>query len=98
MLEDSQSPQASWQLNHAAVGVRVKTEVYKNKQCEQLASECFFLEDRSRVVSYKLSTKFLRHGTFTSFFTAYMTRQSLQTLFSYLNMILYNAINIYWGK
>lgn len=36
---------------------------------EKLTSECFFLEDRSSVVSYKLSTKFRRHGTFTSFFT-----------------------------
>lgn len=35
----------------------------------KLTRECFFLEDRSRVVSYKLSTKFRRHGTFTSFFT-----------------------------
>lgn len=50
--------------------------MYKNKQGQQsvsvcfLTSECFFLEDKSRVVSYKLSTKFLRQGTFTSFFTA----------------------------
>lgn len=31
--------------------------------------ECFFLEERSSVVSYKLSTKFRKQGTFTSFFT-----------------------------
>lgn len=38
---------------------------------EKLTRECFFLEDRSSVVSYKLSTKFRRHGTFTSFFTVW---------------------------
>lgn len=36
---------------------------------EKLTKECFFLEDRSSVISYKLSTKFRRQGTFTSFFT-----------------------------
>lgn len=38
---------------------------------EKFTRECFFLEDRSSVVSYKLSTKFRRHGTFTSFFTVW---------------------------
>lgn len=36
---------------------------------EKVTRECFFLEERSSVVSYKLSTKLRRHGTFTSFFT-----------------------------
>lgn len=36
---------------------------------KKLTRECFFLEDRSSVISYKLSTKFRRQGTFTSFFT-----------------------------
>lgn len=43
---------------------------------EVLTRECFFLEDRSSVVSYKLSTKFLRHGTFTSFFTVWRGKTS----------------------
>lgn len=38
---------------------------------KRLTSECFFLVDRSRVMSYRVSTKFLRQGTFTSFFTAW---------------------------
>ena len=33
--------------------------------------ECFFLELRSKVVWYSISTKFFRQGTFTSFFTAW---------------------------
>lgn len=57
----------------AAGGVRNRG-VAKTKGAKQstrkLTSECFFLDDKSRVVSYKLSTKFLRHGTLTSFFTA----------------------------
>lgn len=80
MLEDSQRPQASRHSKHAAEGVKSEnqTEVYKSNKadnqvsvCFSLTSECFFLEDKSRVVSYKLSTKFLRQGTFTSFFTAW---------------------------
>lgn len=35
-----------------------------------ITKECFFLELRSNVVWYSISTKFFRHGTLTSFFTA----------------------------
>lgn len=82
MAEDLQRPQASGRSKHAE-GVRVQTGGAQ-KQMEQtaapgrLTSECFFLEDKSRVVSYKLSTKFLRHGTFTSFFTAYGTEDTIR--------------------
>lgn len=36
-----------------------------------ITKECFFLELRSNVVWYSISTKFFRHGTLTSFFTAW---------------------------
>lgn len=35
-----------------------------------ITKECFFLELRSNVVWYSISTKFFRQGTLTSFFTA----------------------------
>lgn len=43
----------------------------KNKGGIILTKECFFLELRSNVVWYSISTKFFRHGTLTSFFTAW---------------------------
>lgn len=43
MLEDSQRPQASGQSKHAAVGVRVKTEVYKKQTGETISVSLFLL-------------------------------------------------------
>lgn len=41
--------------------------------------ECFFLELSSNVVWYNISTKFFRHGTLTSFFTAWGQKDSSET-------------------
>lgn len=43
----------------------------KNVDGVIITKECFFLELRSNVVWYSISTKFFRHGTLTSFFTAW---------------------------
>lgn len=51
---------------------------------EKVTRECFFLEDRSSVVSYKLSTKFRRHGTFTSFFTVWRRRDDAEVMSIYI--------------
>lgn len=51
---------------------------------EKVTRECFFLEDRSSVVSYKLSTKFRRHGTFTSFFTVWRRRDNAGVMSIYI--------------
>lgn len=72
MPEDLEGAQASMQVEGVGVRNRGVAKTQRAKQsARKLTSECFFLEDKSRVVSYKLSTKFLRHGTFTSFFTAW---------------------------
>lgn len=64
-----------------------------------LTSECFFLEDKSRVVSYKLSTKFLRHGTFTSFFTACTTQDVTHSgTMGLCPLQTSSASDAYWGK
>lgn len=43
------------------------------------ASVCFFFVHRSSVRAYSSSTKFLRHGTFTSFFTTAATGTRIST-------------------
>ena len=82
---DSHSTLSQPRCEAEAVTVPMSEDVLINKQTNKtkragpggwlkssrLTSECFFLEDNSRVVSYMLSTKFLRQGTFTSFFTAW---------------------------
>lgn len=67
---DLENSQASRESEHVTEDVQKRQVQQSVSLCFELTSECFFLEDKSRVVSYKLSTKFLRHGTFTSFFTA----------------------------
>lgn len=42
--------------------------------------ECFFREESSNVVSYRLSTKFLRQGTLTSFLTVYNRERTRETI------------------
>lgn len=55
--------------------IKIVARVGKKKREKKLelsiiTKECFFLELRSNVVWYSISTKFFRHGTLTSFFTA----------------------------
>lgn len=60
---------------------------------ELLTRECFFREESSSVVSYRLSTKFLRLGTFTSFLTAW----NREICWYYINGIAVSIIQLEEG-
>lgn len=65
---------------------------------EKLTSECFFLEDRSSVISYKLSTKFRRQGTFTSFFTVCKKAKSTTCVKSLISFLYFSSLLLFIGK